>query len=98
MAHIRLWHLADITTDIGPKPLTPHSEALDPVPIPRKPCCNGYDLQSLGTGMSNCVVGSDGGGTPLGVVTEHGVEGYDHLAHHRCPVAIGGKADIIGSL
>jgi hypothetical protein len=25
--------------------------------------------------MSNCVVGSDGGGTPLGVVTEHGVEG-----------------------
>ena len=32
--------------------------------------------------MSNCVVGSDGGGTPLGVVTEHSVEGYDHLAHH----------------
>ena len=31
--------------------------------------------------MSNCVVGSDGGGTPLGVVTEHGVEGYNHLAH-----------------
>ena len=33
--------------------------------------------------MSNCVVGSDGGGTPLGVVTEHSVEGYNHLAHHR---------------
>jgi hypothetical protein len=32
--------------------------------------------------MSNCVVGSDGGGTPLGVVTEHSVEGYNHLAHH----------------
>jgi hypothetical protein len=26
--------------------------------------------------MSNCVVGSEGGGTPLGVVTEHGVEGF----------------------
>ena len=33
--------------------------------------------------MSNCVVGSDECGTPLGVVTEHGVEGYNHLAHHR---------------
>ena len=32
--------------------------------------------------MSNCVVGSGGGGMPLGVVTEHGVEGYNHLAHH----------------
>jgi hypothetical protein len=32
--------------------------------------------------MSNCVVGSEGGGTPLGVVTEHGVEGCNHLAHH----------------
>ena len=32
--------------------------------------------------MSNCVVGSDECGTPLGVVTEHGVEGYNHLAHH----------------
>jgi hypothetical protein len=31
---------------------------------------------------SNCVVGSDGGGTPLGVVTKHGVEGHNHLAHH----------------
>ena len=31
--------------------------------------------------MSNCVVGS-GGGMPLGVVTEHCVEGYNHLAHH----------------
>ena len=38
--------------------------------------------QDLGRGMSNCVVGSDRGGTPLGVVTEHGVEGYNHLAHH----------------
>ena len=33
--------------------------------------------------MSNCVVGSGRGGMPLGVVTEHGVEGYNHLAHHR---------------
>ena len=33
--------------------------------------------------MSNCVVGSDECGTPLGVVTEHGVEGHNHLAHHR---------------
>jgi hypothetical protein len=33
--------------------------------------------------MSNCVVGSGGGGMPLGVVTEHSVEGYNHLAHHR---------------
>src|SRR5262249_60810833 len=32
--------------------------------------------------MSNCVVGSGGGGMPLGVVTEHCVEGYNHLAHH----------------
>src|SRR6478672_2384147 len=32
--------------------------------------------------MSNCVVGSGGGGMPLGVVTEHCVEGYHHLAHH----------------
>jgi hypothetical protein len=32
--------------------------------------------------MSNCVVGSGGSGMPLGVVTEHGVEGYNHLAHH----------------
>ena len=32
--------------------------------------------------MSNCVVGSDECGTPRGVVTEHGVEGYNHLAHH----------------
>jgi hypothetical protein len=29
--------------------------------------------------MSNCVVGSNGRGTPLGVVTENGVEGYNDL-------------------
>src|SRR5215471_2069758 len=32
--------------------------------------------------MSNCVVGSGGGGMPLCVVTKHGVECYNHLAHH----------------
>ncbi len=32
--------------------------------------------------MSNCVVASDDCGTPLGVVTKHGVEGYNHLAHY----------------
>ena len=35
-----------------------------------------------GDRVSNCVVGSSGGGMPLGVVTEHGIEGYNHLAHH----------------
>jgi hypothetical protein len=35
-----------------------------------------------GDRMSNCVVGSGRGGMPLGVVAEHGVEGYNHLAHH----------------
>src|SRR5262245_42454200 len=32
--------------------------------------------------MSNCVVASDDCGTPHAVVTEHGVESYNHLAHH----------------
>ena len=32
--------------------------------------------------MSNCVVASGDYGTPLGIVTKHGVEGYNHLAHH----------------
>ena len=32
--------------------------------------------------MSNCVVASDDCGSPHGVVTKHGIEGYNHLAHH----------------
>jgi hypothetical protein len=32
--------------------------------------------------MSNCVVASGDYGTPLDIVTKHGVEGYNHLAHH----------------
>ena len=32
--------------------------------------------------MSNCVVCSSGAALPGGVVTEHGVEGCDHLPHH----------------
>src|SRR6516165_10477287 len=32
--------------------------------------------------MSNCVVASGDYRTPLGIVTKHGVEGYNHLAHH----------------
>src|SRR5262245_59680451 len=32
--------------------------------------------------MSNCVVGSGHGWMPFGVVTEHSIEGHNHLAHH----------------
>ena len=33
--------------------------------------------------MSNCVVSSCGFGLPSSVVAEHGIEGCDHLSHHR---------------
>jgi hypothetical protein len=47
--------------------------------------------------MSNCVVVSGDCGTPSSVVTKHGVERYNHLAHHRYeddlgPFASGGEA------